>query len=54
LAPSTSFAQATMVGLFAERGVPHDLDRFHPASDVIGRLPKLGYLDAYAEAGPAG
>ena len=27
----------------------NDLDRFHLASDVIDRLPKLGYLAAYAK-----
>jgi xylulose-5-phosphate/fructose-6-phosphate phosphoketolase len=29
--------------------VRNDLDRFHLASDVIDRLPKLGYLAAYAK-----
>jgi xylulose-5-phosphate/fructose-6-phosphate phosphoketolase len=29
--------------------VLNDLDRFHLASDVIDRLPKLGYLAAYAK-----
>jgi xylulose-5-phosphate/fructose-6-phosphate phosphoketolase len=31
--------------------VRNDLDRFHLASDVIDRLPKLGYLAAYAKQG---
>ena len=29
--------------------VRNDLDRFHLASDVIDRLPKLGYMAAYAK-----
>ncbi len=29
--------------------VRNDLDRFHLASDVIDRVPKLGYLAAYAK-----
>jgi xylulose-5-phosphate/fructose-6-phosphate phosphoketolase len=29
--------------------VRNNLDRFHLASDVIDRLPKLGYLAAYAK-----
>ncbi len=29
--------------------VRNDLDRFHLASDVIDRLPKLGYIAAYAK-----
>jgi xylulose-5-phosphate/fructose-6-phosphate phosphoketolase len=29
--------------------VRNDLDRFHLASDVIDRLPQLGYLAAYAK-----
>jgi hypothetical protein len=29
--------------------VRNDLDRFHLAGDVIDRVPKLGYLCAYAK-----
>ena len=29
--------------------VRNDLDRFHLVSDVIDRVPKLGYLAAYAK-----
>ena len=29
--------------------VHNDLDRFHLASDVIDRVPKLSYLAAYAK-----
>jgi xylulose-5-phosphate/fructose-6-phosphate phosphoketolase len=29
--------------------VRNDLDRYHLASDVIDRVPKLGYLAAYAK-----
>ena len=29
--------------------VRNDLDRFHLAADVIDRVPKLGYLAAYAK-----
>jgi xylulose-5-phosphate/fructose-6-phosphate phosphoketolase len=29
--------------------VRNDLDRFHLASDVIDRVPKLGYMAAYAK-----
>ena len=29
--------------------VRNDLDRYHLASDVIDRLPKLGYIAAYAK-----
>ena len=31
--------------------VRNDLDRFHLASDVIDRVPKLRYLAAYAKQG---
>ncbi len=29
--------------------VRNDLDRFHLVEDVINRVPKLGYLAAYAK-----
>jgi xylulose-5-phosphate/fructose-6-phosphate phosphoketolase len=29
--------------------VRNDLDRFHLVSDVINRVPKLGYLAAYTK-----
>jgi xylulose-5-phosphate/fructose-6-phosphate phosphoketolase len=29
--------------------VRNDLDRFHLVEDVISRVPKLGYLAAYAK-----
>jgi xylulose-5-phosphate/fructose-6-phosphate phosphoketolase len=29
--------------------VRNDLDRFHLVSDVIDRVPKLGYIAAYAK-----
>ncbi|MGA8757104.1 MAG: hypothetical protein WB611_12405 [Stellaceae bacterium] len=42
VAPRTTTTPFDMV-------VRNDLDRFHLASDVIDRLPKLGYMAAYAK-----